>query len=248
MKKLLSILFITLCLFVGIYPFFTLLVLGDFGLLLLKSPDLLESRLYLPIFYLHVTLGGVALSIGWVQFRKKFRNANVKRHRFIGKLYVFSILISGLAGLYIALFANAGIIASLGFIGLGISWLYTTYQAYAYARRGHILQHRQMMYYSYALTCAAITFRLWAPILIIVLNDQVIGYQAAAWMCWLGNLAVAYFLVRRMAEKKPVLSRDAMNTASWKFHISLYVKIRLYLTIAKRFTPPISNQWLTAKS
>lgn len=197
MKKILWTLFIMLCILVGVYPLISIIVDGYVEIFRPKSDRLFSGQLYFTSFYIHVTLGGLALTIGWIQFFEKFRTSDMKMHKSIGKLYVFSVLLSAFTGMYIALFAFGGVVASLGFIGLALAWLYTTLDAYRFARVQQILQHKKMMYYSYAVTFSAVTFRILNPLLAFTLDEKVIAYQISAWLCWIINLLIAYLIVQK---------------------------------------------------
>jgi hypothetical protein len=65
---------------------------------------------------MHITLGGIALLIGWTQFIVAIRINQVKLHRQTGKVHVTAALLSSIAAVYIAFYATGGIIPSLGFI------------------------------------------------------------------------------------------------------------------------------------
>ncbi|MCP4974706.1 MAG: DUF2306 domain-containing protein, partial [Maribacter sp.] len=121
----------------------------------------------------------------------------LKVHRNVGKVYIISVLISGLCGIYIALNATGGIIASLGFIGLGIVWLFTTLRAYIAVRNKDLTLHKGYMIYSYAACFAAVTLRIWLPLLNIVFDDFVVAYRIVAWLCWVPNMVFAFFWVRK---------------------------------------------------
>ncbi len=54
-----------------------------------------------------------------------------------------------------------------------------------------------MMTYSYAACLAAVTLRLWLPILVPVLGNFVDAYVIVAWLSWVPNLMVAYLIVRK---------------------------------------------------
>ncbi|RLD23333.1 MAG: DUF2306 domain-containing protein, partial [Bacteroidetes bacterium] len=159
--------------------------------------ELLGSIVWNIGFYGHILLGGLALLVGWVQFSKKLRIANLKRHRTIGKVYVLAVLISGICSLYIGFFANGGIIASLGFISLGMVWLFTTVKAYMAARNRDFTLHKGFMIYSYAACFAAVTLRIWLPLLNIVFDDFVTAYRIVSWLCWVPNMVFAFFWVRK---------------------------------------------------
>ena len=182
---------------VGLYPLLYLFVDRKFGLLASKSDVLLADVFWNIGFYGHILLGGLALAIGWVQFSKKIRNANLGRHRTIGKVYVISVLISGSCGVFIAFNATGGLVTTLGFMSLGLIWLYTTLKAYFAVREGDIALHEGLMIYSYAACFAAVTLRIWLPLLTLSLQDFTTAYRIVAWLCWVPNIIFAYFWVRR---------------------------------------------------
>ena len=195
-----KIMFIVMAIFstaIGIYPIIYFLIDRKFGLLQSKSDELLASISWNAGFYTHITLGGLALLIGWTQFIPSWRDRHLKIHRNTGKVYVVAALVSSLAAIYIALYATGGIIPSLGFICLGIIWFLTTFKAYANIRKLQINHHRKMMVYSYACCFAAVTLRIYLPVLTNAFHDFNIGYSIVAWLCWIPNLVVAYIINRR---------------------------------------------------
>jgi hypothetical protein len=191
------VVFAVLAVTIGLYPLMYFVVDRKFGLLASKSDELLSNTLWNIGFYGHILLGGLALLIGWIQFSEKIRSSNLTRHRIIGKVYVISVIISGLCAIYIGFYATGGIIASLGFISLGIIWLFTTVMAYNAARKKDFSLHKGFMIYSYAACFAAVTLRIWLPILSFVFDDFVVAYRIVAWLCWVPNMVFAYFWVRQ---------------------------------------------------
>ena len=167
------------------------------GLRSKKTAELLANTVWNIGFYTHITFGGLALLVGWVQFSKRFRNANLKRHRRIGKIYMLSVLIGGLAGLFIAFYATGGTDAKLGFASLALIWLFTTYLAFRAIKNGDIKKHEVFMIYSYAACFAAVTLRLWMPILVPIFGDFVPAYRVVAWLCWVPNMSFAYYFIKR---------------------------------------------------
>lgn len=162
-----------------------------------KTAELLANVFWNIGFYTHISFGGLALLIGWIQFSKRFRNANLKRHRLIGKTYMIAVLISGVAGLYIAFYATGGIIAQLGFGCLAIVWLFTTSKGYQTIKKGNIQKHEVYMIYSYVACFAAVTLRIWLPMLTASFGDFIPAYRIVAWLCWVPNIIFAYFWVKR---------------------------------------------------
>ncbi|MFS4416982.1 DUF2306 domain-containing protein [Maribacter sp. 2307ULW6-5] len=182
---------------VGLYPLVYAFSEGDVALKMSKSPAILASLPWRIGFYTHIFFGGLALMIGWVQLSRRFRNANLKRHRLIGRTYVVAALLSGLGGAYLAFFATGGLPASLGFLGLAVVWLYFTMGAYAAIKNRDLARHQAYMVYSYAACFAAVTLRVWLPLLTLGLGAHLLAYQIAAWLCWVPNMVFAFFWVRR---------------------------------------------------
>lgn len=182
---------------VGLYPLVYVFAQEEIGLLLSKSQELLSNVIWKIGFYGHILFGGVALMVGWVQFSKRFRNANLARHRLIGKTYVISVLISGFCGGFIAFYATGGPIAMIGFFLLAVFWLYFTITAYRAARRRDFEKHKVFMIYSYAACFGAVTLRVWLPLLILIIGSFEPAYRIVAWLAWVPNLVFAYFWVRR---------------------------------------------------
>lgn len=187
---------------VGLYPITYYFVDRNFGLFYTKSDELLADGLWKVLFYLHISLGGIALLTGWPQFIKKFRNKFLKFHRRSGKIYVIAVLVSAISGIYIAFFATGGMISSLGFIFLGITWFYTTFMAYLHIKNKKLEQHQNMMVFIYAVTFAAVTLRIWLPLLEMVVGNFLTAYHIVAWLCWLPNFIVAQLIVKHLSRNE----------------------------------------------
>ncbi|MBQ4914156.1 DUF2306 domain-containing protein [Maribacter sp. MMG018] len=182
---------------VGLYPLVYVFADGEIGIQLSKSKELLANVFWNIGFYGHILFGGLALTIGWVQFSKRFRNANMARHRIIGRIYVVSALVSGICGGGIAFFATGGVVAQSGFLVMAVCWLYFTTNAYRAIKISDIEKHKVYMIYSYALCFAAVTLRIWLPLLSLILGSFLPAYRVAAWLSWVPNIIFAYFWVRR---------------------------------------------------
>ncbi len=194
--------FVFLAIGVGIYPWFYVLIdqFGENALLASKTPEILASQIWNVQFYIHIFLGSIAMLTGWSQFMKKFRNKNLNFHRTLGKVYVIAVIFSGLSGLYVAYFANGGIVAQLGFSGLALAWLFTTSKAYLTIRKKQVDEHKKWMLRSYALTWAAVTLRIYLPLFEGVLGMEFItAYVIIAWLCWVPNLIWAEWRIKRLA-------------------------------------------------
>lgn len=201
-KKIFRVIVAVTATLMGLYPFIYFFINRKFGLLQSKSDAILNNVFWNIEFYMHITLGGLALLIGWTQFRVKLRTNNLKLHRQIGKVYVITSLLSAVGGIYIALYATGGAIASLGFICLGIIWFYTTLRACIEIKNGRIDNHQKMMIFSYAACFSAVTLRIYLPLLIILFHDFIKSYLVVAWLSWIPNIIVAYFVVKQLQRQK----------------------------------------------
>ena len=186
-----------LSVFTGLYPGLFFLDGKKVGILKMKPDALFLNPVWHLSFYTHIIFGGLALLIGWIQFSDKIRNSSIGLHRQIGKLYIIAVLLSSLTGFLIAFYATAGLPAALGFMSLSAVWFYTTLMAYIRIRSGEVLQHRNMMIYSYACCFAAATLRLWMPILVPIFGNFKTAYIVVAWWCWVPNLLIAHLLTRK---------------------------------------------------
>lgn len=156
--------------------------------------------------YVHIVGASLALVLGPLQFWRALRHRAPRAHRWIGRVYLSGVVLGGLAGLVIAPFGAAGLVGLFGFGSLGILWLVTGWRAYRSIRRGEVAQHQAWMIRNYSLTYAAVTLRIWLPLLIVAqipLGSFDVdaafanAYAAVPFLCWLPNLVVAEWLIRR---------------------------------------------------
>jgi uncharacterized membrane protein len=186
---------------IGVYPVIYFVIDRKFGLLASKSETLLADVLWNTMFYTHIILGGIALFIGWIQFHKKFRAKNLEVHKKIGKVYIVSCLISGMSGFYIALHATGGMGPKLGFMSMALFWFFSTLYAFTSIKKGNIIRHQKLMIYSYAACFSAVTLRIWLPILTSSIGSFIPAYRIVAWLSWIPNIIVAYFIIKNQQLK-----------------------------------------------
>lgn len=197
MKKILWIIFAFLSITIGIFPFIFYYFDIPFGITNLKE-DWILSNIYWKIgFHIHIIFGALALLIGWIQFIPYLKNQYKPWHRAIGKIYVFSVLVSSVAAINSSFFANGGKIAFAGLFTIACIWFITTYKGYVYAKQSKILLHQKMMLYSYAATFGGVTLRIWLPLLNNYLNDFNFAYDMACWISWVPNLIVANLIINK---------------------------------------------------
>jgi hypothetical protein len=197
-KKISWTLFVTTALLIGFYPAIYFVINRNFGLLSSKSSELLSNISWNIAFYIHIIFGGLALLSGWIQFNSSLRIRKPKVHKNFGKFYVVAVILSSIAGIYIGIFATGGFISAFGFISLGIIWFYTTFQGYVKIKNKLIADHQKLMIYSYAACFAAVTLRIWLPLLIFIVGDFMVAYRIVAWLCWIPNLIMATHFAKRV--------------------------------------------------
>jgi uncharacterized membrane protein len=164
---------------------------------------------HLPVFLVHVSGGILALFLGPWQFWTSLRNRLLSLHRWVGRLYLCAVLLGSLAGLYLATMAFGGLPSHLGFALLALLWLTTAVMAYLRVRQGDLDAHREWMIRNYALTFAAVTLRLWLPLMMATGFDFTVAYITVAWLCWVPNLIAAeLYISSAKAKGKRVLVAD----------------------------------------
>ena len=149
----------------------------------------------LPWFVAHTVAGAVALLVLPWQLVPALRRRSLRLHRWIGRGYVAAVGVSATSALPVALGSFAGPIAASGFSALAVCWLGTTAVGWRRMRHGDVEGHRCWMMRSVALTCAAITLRLYLPLPLALGFTYVEGYRVIAWACWVPNLLFAEYLL-----------------------------------------------------
>lgn len=215
MKKLKSkTLWISL--FVTVFLFIAYVVIQYF-FVSPKESGVVQGKLATPHFpykpwigflYVHIVAGCTAFIIGPFQFLKRPVGKGAARHRKLGYIYVLSIVLAGLAGMYLCWFATGGIISGLGFFMLDLLWLVTTGMALRKVLQKKFTAHRQWMIRSYAVTFAFVTFRLYLlPFTLLFGLSIQTAIQIASWLCWITNLLLIELYLRKKSVNKAEMTR-----------------------------------------
>jgi len=159
---------------------------------------------------LHIAASAFAMILGAFQFLKVLRQKAPAIHRWIGRFYIAACLVGGVAGGTIALSSTAGPIAGWGFFLLAIIWLFTTVMAWTSALKRDFTTHERWMIRSFALTFAAVTLRLYLPMVAILNIEFLPAYRAIAWLAWVPNLIVAeLWIASRRKPRRPKVTPAA---------------------------------------
>ena len=104
----------------------------------------------------HTLSGLIALLSGPIQFSSRLRRRYLKFHRVLGRTYVVSVFIGAATGVALAT-------GRPGFPGTSMqaaAWIVCTTAAFLTARNRQIIQHRQWMIRSYAVTFTFVSSRV----------------------------------------------------------------------------------------
>ncbi len=184
-----------------------------------------ESTLRYVGLFIHAFSGGLALLIGPFQFLDGFRKRRQNLHRWMGRIYLISILLGGLSAFIIAPGMISGLVGEVGLMFLAVLWLWTGWNAYNSIRKGDVKSHREWMIRSFALTFAAATLRLWLGALIATqlpfLQTKYGGdfdalfvevYRVVMWLCWVPNIIFAEMLIQRRRNSQTISIAGQNNT------------------------------------
>src|SRR5580658_1430930 len=104
----------------------------------------------------HTLAGILALLIGPINFSSRIRQRRRKLHRVLGRIYVVSVFIGSFTGIALA----AGRPGLPGTSMQAAAWVVCTTAAFITARNRQIVQHRQWMARSYAVTFTFVSSRV----------------------------------------------------------------------------------------
>ncbi len=145
----------------------------------------------------HFIGGALALLLAPVQLSAALRRRWPGLHRVAGWLSVAAIGCAALCGFALALNAQGGAPAALGFMSLSVLWLLCTAVAVRHIVAGRVAAHRRWMIRVLALTTSAVTLRVFLVLGAAWMHWPFLPvYVATSWLCWLVNLTVAEVYLR----------------------------------------------------
>ncbi len=104
----------------------------------------------------HSLSGVIALLAGPLQFSSRFRQRHLKIHRVLGRVYVVCVFVGSFTGIALA-WGRPGL---PGTSMQAAAWMVCTTAAFLTARNRQIVQHRQWMARSYAVTFTFVSSRV----------------------------------------------------------------------------------------
>lgn len=141
--------------------------------------------------FVHVVFGILALLLGPFQFIPGIRNNYLTVHRWMGRTYLISTMIAGIAGLYMASTSQVNYTYQTGLTSLALIWITAGTMAYIAIRNLNIKQHREWMIRSYVITFGFTAFRLMDELLATAIPDQGDRLGMLSWTCWAVPLLIA---------------------------------------------------------
>ncbi|KAI1496480.1 hypothetical protein F5X99DRAFT_400315 [Biscogniauxia marginata] len=162
----------------------------------LVPPAIIERVLSSTPGVLHVLGGLIAIVLGPFQFLDSLRKRIPWLHRWLGRVYVGAVFVSGVCGFYISFFAGCYLIGKFGFAALGMLWLRSLEKAVRSIREGDTAAHKRWMIRDFALTYAAVMLRWQFPVLRYLEMAPRTAYTVVAFTCWVPQvLAVELWLM-----------------------------------------------------
>lgn len=160
-----------------------------------------QTRPWLMAFYVYLFSNIFALVAGGVQFSKRIRARHTTIHRWVGRAYVFNVLlVAAPTGLIMSFDTNNSFSSRTAFTVLSCLWWYFTYTAYWSVIHRDFIGHRNFMVRSFALTLSVITLRLWEVGLMADVEPHLMDLPLMmAWLGFVPNLMVAEWWIRRTA-------------------------------------------------
>lgn len=166
----------------------------------LATPHDRHFARYIVPLRLHIAGGMGALLTGPWQFSQELRARALNLHRWLGRFYLLEVAVGSIAGLFMSVVSKQGPATHFGFGILDVLWFFTALQAYRMVRRGNIEAHRRWMIRNFALTLAAVSLRVYMPLMLGILHWSFRPtFITVAWLCWIPNLLVAEWMIRRQA-------------------------------------------------
>lgn len=156
-------------------------------------PFRLKYTEHLTLVRWHGVSAALTLLLGPLQWRRSRGTS----HRVTGYIYLCSVVVGGLTGLWLALLAYGGPISKSGFTLMAILWLVTGWKAFHSARSGDFLAHQIWMTRNFALAFGAVVLRFYLEAGQRLGFDFHALYPTAVWACWIPCLALAEWRVAR---------------------------------------------------
>ncbi|AXE21657.1 DUF2306 domain-containing protein [Runella rosea] len=192
---LLSVAAFTLLMLTKVVPYLSFEPEIDF--LTTKTNRVLARQDFQFSFYIHIVSSLWTMGIGIPQFIPFVVKKYPRLHQTLGKIYVFSILfLAAPSGLGLAIYANGGLPAKVGFSLQCLVWWLATWVAWREIQNKRWQTHIEWMMRSYAVTLAAMSLRVGSYAMVYFFHTKPIEtYLTVTWLSWVGNLVIVEGLI-----------------------------------------------------
>ena len=162
-----------------------------------KPDEILDKTHFMWAFYTHILSSLLVMPLGVLQFSSYIFKKSNDVHHWMGKVYILTILVfAAPSGLILAMYANGGLAARVGFSLQSLVWWGLTMIAWREAEKKHWLNHTHMMIQSFAVTLAAMSLRTESYFMYYFLETKPIEtYLTVTWLSWVGNLLIANVMI-----------------------------------------------------
>ncbi|GED59501.1 DUF2306 domain-containing protein [Brevibacillus formosus] len=126
---------------------------------------IISGSLQYPLLVAHIVSAFIALLTGFFQFVDRIRLKKPRIHRFLGRVYVYSVFISGLLSLGTIFYAE-DFMKATSFLILSLAWLFICWKGYRTAINRQYEEHRKWMILG--MTLVAVSARLLVPVLLLL--------------------------------------------------------------------------------
>jgi hypothetical protein len=167
------------------------------------APGIIANLYARPFLYLHIVGAATALLVMPLQFLPRVRAGMPRLHRWIGRTYVAGCTAGGVGGFVAAFGSTSGLPVTIGFGSLAPIWIGVTLMGWRMAVARRFPEHRAWMIRSAALTFAAVTLRLYLPILQLAGLNFLSAYRLTAFISWIPNLIAAELYLRGYLRFRP---------------------------------------------
>jgi hypothetical protein len=137
-------------------------------------------------FYIHLAAGPLSLLLGTLLLSDRFRQAAPRWHRRLGRFQAAGILLFLVpSGLWMAPYAQTGLVAAAGLAVLAIATAACTLLGWRAAVARRFDAHRRWMSRTYLLLLSAVVIRLIGGLATILHSDALWLYPLSVWASWL---------------------------------------------------------------
>lgn len=144
---------------------------------------------------LHIVAGAIALFLGLFQLSTRIRTYSLPLHVNIGRCYVFLVMLSTLGAIISLPSSSSGVAAKSAFWFLATVWPIVTIAGYPFGGDFSRTWHMRLMTISFALTCSAVSLRIYLGIMLSMGIAFDTCYPIAAWAGPISNLAIALIIL-----------------------------------------------------